>query len=95
MPDAERASITTPSLAYSRISEAGERGNLEARIGSHWLNRIGITAVLIGAAYFLKFAFDNQWIGAKGRIAIGLISGIAVVLWSERFRSKGYRLFSY
>jgi len=95
IPEPERVSVPTPSPTFSRISEAGGRGNLEARIGSHWLNRIGITAVLIGAAYFLKFAFDNQWIGAKGRIAIGLISGMAVVLWSERFRSKGYRLFSY
>ena len=59
------------------------------------MNRIGITAVLVCAAYFLKYAFDNQWIGETGRIAIGLISGIAVVLWSERFRNKGYRLFSF
>jgi uncharacterized membrane protein len=51
--------------------------------------------VLIGVSYFLKFAFDNNWIGPAGRIAIGLIAGIAVVLWSERFRSRGYRVFSY
>ena len=69
--------------------------NLEERIGSHWLNRIGIAAVLIGVSYFLKFAFENNWIGPTGRIAIGLIAGIAVVLWSERFRSRGYRIFSY
>lgn len=68
---------------------------MEARIGSHWLNRIGIAAVLIGVSYFLKFAFENNWIGATGRIAIGLIAGIAVVLWSESFRAKGYRVFSY
>jgi len=78
-----------------RDAENDHRDNLEARIGSHWLNRIGITAVLIGAALFLKLAIDNRWIGETGRIAIGLISGIAVVLWSERFRSKGYRLFSF
>jgi uncharacterized membrane protein len=74
---------------------AAERPDLEARIGSHWLNRIGIAAVLIGVSYFLKFAFDSNWIGPAGRIAIGLISGIAVVLWSERFRGRGYRVFSY
>jgi len=68
---------------------------LETRIGSHWLNRIGIAAVLIGVSYFLKFAFENNWIGPAGRIAIGLISGIAVILWSERFRDRGYRIFSY
>ncbi len=69
--------------------------DLESRIGSHWLNRIGISAVLIGVSYFLKFAFDNNWIGPTGRVVIGLIAGIAVVIWSERFRSRGYRTFSY
>jgi uncharacterized membrane protein len=43
----------------------------------------------------LKYAFDSDWIGPAGRIAIGLIAGIAVVLWSERFRNRGYRIFSY
>src|SRR5713226_8285165 len=69
--------------------------NLESRIGSHWLNRIGIAAVLIGVSYFLKFAFDNNWIGPAGRVTIGLLAGIAVVIWSERFRSRGYQIFSY
>ncbi len=69
--------------------------DLESRIGSHWLNRIGIAALLIGVSYFLKFAFDNNWIGPTGRVTIGLVAGIAMVLWSERFRSKGYQAFSY
>jgi uncharacterized membrane protein len=69
--------------------------DLESRIGSHWLNRIGISAVLIGVSYFLKFAFDNNWIGPSGRVAIGLLAGIAIVVWSERFRGRGYRVFSY
>ena len=69
--------------------------DLESRIGSHWLNRIGILALLIGISYFLKFAFDNNWIGATGRVAIGLIAGIAMVVWSERFRIRGYKAFSY
>src|SRR4051812_27750431 len=38
-------------------------GNLEEKIGKYWLNRIGVFAILIGVAYFLKFAFDNDWIG--------------------------------
>ncbi len=69
--------------------------DLESRIGSHWLNRIGIAAVLIGISYFLKFAFENNWIGPAGRVAIGLVAGIAIILWSERFRLKGYKAFSY
>ena len=69
--------------------------DLESRIGSHWLNRIGIAALLIGISYFLKFAFDNNWIGPAGRVTIGLIAGIAMVAWSERFRIHGYKAFSY
>src|SRR5258706_1203526 len=69
--------------------------NLESRIGSHWLNRIGIAALLIGISYFLKFAFDNNWIGPAGRVTIGLLAGVAVIVWSERFRAKGYQAFSY
>jgi uncharacterized membrane protein len=78
----------------SSVAETSD-GSLESRIGSHWLNRIGIAAVLIGVSYFLKFAFDNNWIGPAGRVTIGLLAGIAVVVWSERFRSRGYTIFSY
>jgi len=69
--------------------------DLEKKIGQYWLNRIGIVAVLIGVSYFLKYAFDNNWVGPGGRIAIGLLLGIGLVLWSERFRKRGYSAFSY
>jgi uncharacterized membrane protein len=68
---------------------------LEGTIGKLWLNRIGIFAILIGVSYFIKYAFDNGWIGPSGKIALGLIAGIGLVLWSERFRNKGYVGFSY
>src|SRR3954469_16460150 len=80
-----------PSIASTLKSQR----DLESRIGSHWLNRIGIAAMLIGVSYFLKFAFENNWIGPAGRISIGLMAGIAVVVWSEQFRRKSYKAFSY
>lgn len=79
----------------ARTAASLPESDLESRIASHWFNRIGIAAVLIGVSYFLKFAFDNEWIGPAGRISTGLLAGIAVVVWSERFRSRGYRIFSY
>jgi len=92
-PTSPQQPASPPILAAP--ASAAVHSDLEARIGSHWLNRIGIAAVLIGVSYFLKYAFENNWIGPAGRVAIGLIAGIAVVLWSERFRSRGYRIFSY
>ena len=82
-------------LQPSVVSRVQTDSDLESRIGSHWLNRIGIAALLIGVSYFLKFAFDNNWIGPAGRVTIGLLAGIAMVVWSERFRSNGYKAFSY
>ena len=75
--------------------QAPEAERLESKIGKLWLNRIGIFAILIGVSYFIKYAFDNGWIGPTGRVALGLFAGIGLVLWSERFRSKGYVAFSY
>jgi uncharacterized membrane protein len=84
----------------SYASAAPEDGrSLENRIGSEWFNRIGILAMLIGVAWFLKLAYDNhwigRWIGPSGRILIGLVVGAGLIAWSERFRGRGYTVFSY
>ena len=97
---AQNAAVEPPKMTPlpprpSTIPTSHPEIDLESRIGSHWLNRIGITALLIGISYFLKFAFDNNWIGPAGRVAIGLLAGIAMVVWSERFRARGYKAFSY
>ena len=87
------AQPVVPRLTPRAVPSSGP--DLESRIGSQWLNRIGITALLIGVVYFLKFAFDSNWIGPSGRVAIGLLLGILVVIWSERFRRQGHKAFSY
>lgn len=86
-----------PTREYTPVRPLPVRDaeSLESRVGSQWFNRIGILAVLIGVALFLKLAFDNHWIGPLGRVLIGLAGGAALVLWSERFRSRGYAAFSY
>ena len=92
------APLPRTSMQPSPLSHSGTtRGDtdLEKKIGQYWLNRIGIVAMLIGVSYFLKYAFDNNWVGPGGRIAIGLLVGIGLVLWSERFRHRGYAAFSY
>lgn len=84
-----------PSPAAPRPKSPADSAELERKIGSHWLNRIGIVAMLIGISYFLKYAFDNHWIGPGGRVAMGLIGGTGAVVWSEWFRRRGYDIFSY
>jgi len=68
--------------------------DLEALIAGQWLNRIGIVAVLLGTSFFLKYAFDNNWIGPSGRVAIGLLAGTTLIAASQWFLSRGHRYFS-
>ena len=80
-----------PELATASTSKS----EVESRIGGQWLNRIGIVAVFVGVSYFLKYAFDNEWVGPAVRVVIGLLSGVAVIFWSEHVRRSGYAIFSY
>ncbi len=90
-----RRTTTPPNFISLGERPAEAETSLETKIGSQWFNRIGIVAVLIGVSYFLKYAFENNWIGPGGRVAIGLVAGIAVVGWSERFRARGHLIFSW
>lgn len=87
--------IESISLFGTQPTAPKEETSLEKRIGQYWLNRIGIAAVLIGVAFFLEWAFQNGLIGPGGRVSIGIVAGIGLVVWSERFRNKGYVPFSY
>ena len=81
------------SAAFPRADAS--TGSLENRIGSQWLNRIAIVTLLVGASYGLKLAIDYGWLGPIARVVIGISAGAALVLWSERFRAKGFAAFSY
>lgn len=93
-PAKQPAQEPAPSPAFRPESRQPSR-SLENRIASQWFNRIGILAVLIGMAWFLKLAIDNHWIGPAARVLIGIVAGIALLAWSERFRKRDYAAFSY
>src|SRR6266480_8116000 len=67
-----------PDLGQTRPpqSTAPTRESLESLIGGDWLNKIGVVAIVLGMAYFLKYAIDNQWIGEMGRVTLGIITGL-------------------
>ncbi|GAC1357141.1 MAG: hypothetical protein NVSMB3_03690 [Acidobacteriaceae bacterium] len=105
-PEVSRPPVPPPPFATpvhessEAVGEAGRlklpaRASLEDRIGSQLFNRVGIIALLIGVTWFLKLAVDNRWIGAGGRVLTGMVAGAGLVLWSERFRRKGFPAFSY
>jgi uncharacterized membrane protein len=68
--------------------------DLESIIGRRWIGWIAILLILFATAFFLKYAFDNRWIGELGRVSIGIAFGIAMSLLGFRYNRRGWRIFS-
>jgi uncharacterized membrane protein len=66
---------------------------LEVRIGSRWLLYIGVIAIVVGAAYFIKLAFDSEWITPATRVMLGGLSGLVLAYAGTRFVRAGYSLY--
>ncbi len=81
--------------ASPTVPPAYPEPSLESRIGSQLFNRIGIVAVLIAAAWFLKLAIDRGYLGPAARVLVGVSVGIALIAGSEKFRAQGFAAFSY
>jgi uncharacterized membrane protein len=99
-PAAPAPKPVPPSAAPSVVSSEpprpavpAPRADLETLIGGSLLNRVGMLAVFLGAAYFLKLAYDNQWIGPLGRTVAGLLAGIGFFLAGERLRGRGLNAY--
>jgi|SRR5579872_2944220 len=68
--------------------------NIEKLIGEKWLGWIAVVLILFAAAYFLKYAFDNQWIGELGRVTLGVIIGLAFLFAGFDRHRRGWRYIS-
>jgi uncharacterized membrane protein len=63
---------------------------LEQRIGTRWILIAGVIAVIVGAGFFVKYAYDNEWIGPTGRVVIVAIAGLIALAAGEVTRRRGY-----
>lgn len=84
-PPPEPAAVPAGAAAGARL------GDLEGRVGARWLNRAGALILVVGIGFFLKYAFDNEWIGPAGRVAIGLLVGLALLAVGDRLHRAAYR----
>jgi uncharacterized membrane protein len=70
------------------------REDFENVVAGRWLNYVGIVAILFAAAFFIEYAFENDWIGPHSRVSVGLICGVVLLAWGEWLVRRGYEYFS-
>lgn len=85
----EPASVEAPGR-FSRRS----RLEWELLIGGKWLNYIGAVALVIGLGFFVKYAFENNWINEVVRILAGGAAGFLLLWGGARSSKKGLPVFA-
>ncbi|MCF8255182.1 MAG: DUF2339 domain-containing protein, partial [Bacteroidia bacterium] len=67
--------------------------DLERFIGENLISKIGITILVLGIAFFVKYAIDQNWINEAARAGIGFLAGGIVLGVANKLR-KDFKAFS-
>ncbi|GGB12404.1 DUF2339 domain-containing protein [Puia dinghuensis] len=92
----QRASASTPPVTPPPPAKPGffeQHPDLEKFIGENLISKIGIAILVLAIGFFVKYAIDNNWIGAVGRVGIGLLCGGILIGIAHRLRNQ-YKAFS-
>lgn len=57
------------------------------------LTKVGIITLVLGIAFFVKYAIDQEWINEIGRVGIGVITGALIIGIAHKL-NKEYAVFS-
>ncbi|MDR6225240.1 DUF2339 domain-containing protein [Desmospora profundinema] len=98
----EEQSMASPPSAPSepKPTEGADADSGVIREGWEWfvggrvLNRIGAFALFLGVVFFLKYAFDHNWIHESNQVLLGGALGFLLIGYGIRTRRQGYRVFS-
>ena len=75
------------------VKSKKEKRDIEKFIGENLINKVGIGILVLGIAYFVRYAIDKDWISEVGRVAIGIVSGGILTFIAHKTR-RSYTSFS-
>jgi uncharacterized membrane protein len=89
-PGGSPASRTTDPAITER---AGIGVRLERQIGERLLLYAGMVLVVLAAGFFLRFAFEREWLSPTVRVALGILAGVGFVAGGHRLAQRGYEQY--
>ncbi|MCB1309574.1 MAG: DUF2339 domain-containing protein, partial [Leptospiraceae bacterium] len=91
-PTAPGAAASAPPKAKQRKSISA--ASVESFLGGNLLGKLGLLALVLATAWFIKLAFDNHWINASGRIYTGLVLSFVTCAGSFYLAKRNYRIIA-
>ena len=98
--------VLAPALAPEPTAEPGPRpaaegpgapdasvGGLESVLGKRGIAWAGAIVLFLSAGFFLKHAFDNEWIGPTGQVIVGALAGLILLVVGSGFLHKRWGVF--
>jgi uncharacterized membrane protein len=71
---------------------ASQSVSLEQLIGTRGILIAGIITVIVGVGFFLKYAYENMWVGPWARVGIVAAGGLLALVVGEVTRRRGYEV---
>lgn len=65
----------------------------ETNLGQKGLLIVGIVTMIFGIGYFLKYSFEQGWVGPAGRVAMAYLWGIVMLGTGNIFRKRHMEIF--
>ena len=84
-----------PSLEAARslllYTDRQKWARLEEKLGKQWTTWVGAVVLILSAGFFVKYAFEHQWLGERMRVIIGIAAGLAVVAGGRSVLKRNMR----
>ncbi len=66
----------------------------ETRMGLTLVNRVGVVTLVLGAAFFFRYAVEAGWLGIGARVLLGAVAGLGALALAERVRRGGHHVYA-
>jgi uncharacterized membrane protein len=83
---------TSRVSAYLRTRVIPE---FEQLVGGNIIGKLGLLTLVLATAWFIKYAFDRQWINESGRIYTGLVAGFGVIVFGLHLARGRLRIIAH
>ena len=93
-PELEPVDSAAPSRRRPAAPSVAEPNWLNEMDAMQWMSWVGAVLVMIGAGFGLKYAIEEQYLGPTGRVALGILGGVATFVGAAYAMKKDYRVLA-